>query len=357
MIRKFTFTVAFWVAFITVNAQILNDNPLKTKLDSVVHKACLNYFKDSKRVGLSLGFTKDDKSFTYNYGETSPGLGSIPSDKSVYEIGSITKTFTGLLVANAVVEGRLKLTDDIRKYLPKEFVNLQYPDGGAVKVIYLLAHVSKLPKSFPESNKLNIEQDFIENFQAIKLDTLKEYKYSYSNIGYQLLGYMLEKIYHMSYQDLVQKFIANPLKMKQTYVSFKDSSQILKGYNKNKEEALTTPLPFPAAGSLRSNVSDMLKYLKYQLDAKDEITKLTHRITSGDIDKEAHAIQWSVGKLWNWDYYLTTDGGTSGFRSFCILYPDYKTGFIILSNQTDETAGGALYRITAAIFDELKKNK
>lgn len=357
MIRKLTFTLTFCVAFIIVKAQVPNNNPLKTKLDSVVHTACINYFKNPNRVGFSLGFTKDDKSFTYNYGETSPGSGSIPSDKSIYEIGSITKTFTGLLVANAVVEGKLKLTDDIRKYLPKEFANIKYPDGGAVKIIYLLAHVSNLPKSFPESSKLDTEQDFLENFQAIKLDTLKEFKYSYSNIGYKLLGYMLEKIYQMPYQDLVQKFIANPLKMKQTNVSYKDNSQVLKGYDKNKEEALTTPLPFPAAGSLRSNVSDMLMYLRYQLESKDEVTKLTHRITSGDIDKEAHAIQWAIGKLWNWDYYLTTDGGTSGFRSFCIIYPDYKTSFIILSNQTDETAGGALYRVTATIFDELKKNK
>jgi len=101
----------------------------------------------------------------------------------------------------------------------------------------------------------------------------------------------------------------------------------------------------------------MLNYLKYQLAEPDALVKLSHRITSGDIDEGAHAFQWTVGKLWNWDYYLTTDGGTSGFRSFCIFYPDYKMGFIALSNETDEQSGGDLYRLTAAVFNELKKGK
>ncbi|TKC12579.1 beta-lactamase family protein [Pedobacter polaris] len=357
MIKKFTFTLALWVMYITVCSQVPNDNPLKTRLDSIVNNACINYFKNSKRVGFTLGFTASDKSYIYNYGETAPGSGKMPSAKSIYEIGSITKTFTGLLVANAVLEGKLKLTDDIRKYLPSEFINFKYPNGETVKVIYLLAHVAKLPKNFNENNGQITERIFLENFRAIKLDTLKEFKYSYSNIGYQLLGYVLEKIYQMPYQDLVQKYIANPLKMTNTKVSYEDNSQILRGYDKNKDEASATLAAFPSAGGLRSNITDMLKYLKYQLESKDELVKLTHRITSGDIDKEAHAIQWAIGKLWNWDYYLTTDGGTNGFRSFCIIYPDYKISFIILSNQTDENAGGGLYRITAAIFNELKNSR
>lgn len=356
MISKYTLTLVLSVVFITTFAQIPNDNPLKTKLDSIVHKASLNYFKDAKRVGFSLGFTKGDQSFIYNYGETSPGSGKVPTDKSIYEIGSITKTFTGLLIANAVAEGKLKLTDDVRKYLPKQLENLKYPDGSGIKVIYLLAHTAKLPKNFAD-RKYTTEEDFLKNFQTIKLDSLKEFKYSYSNIGYQLLGYMLEKIYQMPYQSLVQKFITNPLKMKQTNIAYKDIDPVLKGYNKNKEEALETSTFFPAAGGLKSNVSDMLKYLKYQSESKDEVTKLTHRITSGDIDKEAHAMQWTLGKLWNWEYYLTTDGGTDGFRSFCIIYPDYNISLIILSNQNDDTAGGGLYRIIATIFNELKKSK
>ena len=99
----------------------------------------------------------------------------------------------------------------------------------------------------------------------------------------------------------------------------------------------------------------MLQYMKYQLAEPDEMVKLSHRITSGNIDEEAHAFQWAIGKLWNWDYYMRIDGGTKGFRSFCTLYPDYKIGVVILTNQTDEQAGGDLYRLTSTIFNELKK--
>jgi len=360
MLKNLILTLVLLATSTVLFAQVPHDNPLKTRLDSVVHKAALIYLKENKRMAVSLGFIANNKSYSYHYGETSPGSGKIPTDQSIYEIGSITKTFTGLLVAHAVNEGKMKLTDDIRKFLPSGFTNLQYPNGDPVRVIYLLAHVAKFPNGFTEEGKaLANEESFLSNLGQIKLDSLKSFKYAYSNVGYQLLGYALERIYGKSYQDLVQQYIAKPLLMTHTKVSFPvtDQAQILNGYKIGQEKATAMGFTFPGAGGLRSTLPDMLNYLKYQLAVPDEMVRLSHRITSGDIDEGAHAFQWNVGKLWNWDYYLTTDGGTRGFRSFCIFYPDYKMAFIALSNETDEQSGGDLYRFTAAVFNELKKSK
>lgn len=359
--KKLCLFLCFVLGSHIASAQALNNNPLKTRIDSIVHQAALAYFKDNNRVGFSLGFIANQRKYQYHYGETAPGSGVLPGSKSIYEIGSITKTFTGILVAHAVKEGKMDLKADIRKYLSGNFPNLQYPNGDPIKLIYILAHVAKLPNSFVDdpSGKPFTESYFLNQLHNIKLDSLKEFKYAYSNVGYQLVGYMLEQVYQMSFDNLVQKYITKPLKMTHTKVSYPtlDEPQLLKGFNSTKTEAKSISAAFPAAGALRSTLPDMLYYLNYQMIAKDPIVKFTHKITSGDIDQGAHAIQWATGKLWNWDYYLQTDGGTYGFRSFCMIYPDDQLSFIILTNQTDNNAGGGLYRITATIYNELKKQR
>jgi len=74
---------------------------------------------DSKINAVSIGVYKDGKKYTSHYGELDKGKGNTPSDNTIYEIASVSKTFTGVLVANAVLEGKLALEDDIRKYLKK----------------------------------------------------------------------------------------------------------------------------------------------------------------------------------------------------------------------------------------------
>jgi len=108
---------------------------------------------------------------------------------------------------------------------------------------------------------------------------------------------------------------------------------------------------------MKSTAADMLSYLQYQLQDKDEAVKLTHRILYGNIDDNAHSFQWEVGKTWNWDYYLRGDGGTNGFRCLCVMYPDYGVGIIVLSNETDDNVGRSLYNLAGAIFRGVKTIK
>jgi len=330
-----------------------SDNPMKSRLDSTVDKLVKVYMKDGQRVGLSIGVGYGGKSYTYNYGETSPGSGRLPTARSIYEIGSITKTFTGLLVAHALTEGRLRLNDDIRNYLPANFSVLQYRSGEPVSLGSVLAHTSQLPNSFGEDID---ELTFYDSLQHVKLDSLKGVRYSYSNVGYQLLGLILEKIYQTNYADLVRRYITGPLNMKETGLSFgeKELKFQLKGYGKSGKEEKATSVLVPGAGGLRSSVADMLKYLHYQNLENDAAIKLSHRIIVGDIEQGAHAFQWEIGKNWSWDQYLRIDGGTAGFRSFCVMYPLKKIEVVILSNQKDDTAGAGLYKIATGIYAALK---
>ena len=335
-----------------------SDNPLKSSLDSTVHKVMANYMKEGKRVGISIGVNYKGSSFTYNYGETSPGSGKLPTDKSIYEIGSITKTFTGLLTAHALIEGKISLSDDIRKFIPGSFPNLQYPSGDAVKVAYLLAHTAQFPNSFSDVLNTAMSKDqFFAKLHEIRLDSLKTFRYQYSNVGYQLLGFILENIYQQPYAVLVNKYITKPLGMQQTKLTYgaEEAKFVLNGYGTHKEAVNPTPTSIPGASSLNSSVSDMLKYLHHQNSENTPEVKLTHRIIIGDVDKEAHGFQWEIGKNWNWDQYLRIDGGTNGFRSFCVLYPLRNISIVILTNQKDDSAGVELYKAATGIYNALKK--
>jgi serine-type D-Ala-D-Ala carboxypeptidase/endopeptidase len=334
-----------------------SDNPMRSPLDSTVDKLVKIYMKNSNRVGLSIGIGYKGRTFMYNYGETSPGSGVLPTPHSIYEIGSVTKTFTGLLVAQAITEGKLSLNDDIRKYLPGSFPNLQYPSGDPVKLGYLLAHTAQLPNSFGDVLSQNItEPVFLDSLHTVKLDSLKGFRYNYSNVGYQLLGLILENVYRLKYADLLSRYITVPLKMSQTGLNSGGTKAltVLKGYGANREEVNSMPVSMPAAGSLGSSVADMLKYLHHQNEEKDPAVRLSHRVIVGDVDQGAHAFQWELGKTWSWDQYIRIDGGTRGFRSYCVIYPLKKIEVVVLSNQKDDSAGLELYKIATGIYNTLK---
>src|ERR1700730_9515608 len=84
---------------------IHSDNRLRTAMDSVVDKYATIYMSDPKAVGLSLSLYEGGKKYSYHYGEVEKGTGRIPDDRTIFSLGSISKTFIGVLLARAVTEG------------------------------------------------------------------------------------------------------------------------------------------------------------------------------------------------------------------------------------------------------------
>ena len=112
-------------------------NKLENRTDSLVHEFAENWVADSTKVGLSVGVFHKGEIRKYHYGTTEPGKENLPTDETIYEIGSITKTLTGGLAAKAVTDGKMELTDDIRKFLKEEYSNLEY-EGNFISIRDLL---------------------------------------------------------------------------------------------------------------------------------------------------------------------------------------------------------------------------
>jgi len=343
-------------------AQPRKAGPKPIDIARIVNKSANKFMSDQHSVGLSVGIIKDGRSWTYNFGEVEKGTKILPSQHTIYELASITKTFTGVLLAQAVVEKKVKLDDDVRRYLDGSYPNLEF-EGQPIKLVHLINHTSRLPFVMPDRPELFRNPDpyelpkiltaiesnytrtnFCEDLQKVKLDRAPGTEFKYSNSAAQLLGFILEKIYGMSYEQLVLKKIAMPLGMTETKITLTKSERkrLAKGHYDNGSIALYGTPQSQAAGALRSSVSDMLRYTRYHLNEGDEVIRLSHQTTWGDIKYYASGLNWQMNKTSAGHRRIWQSGGSFGFSSYCVIFPELRLGIVLLSNESDQNSQGRL---------------
>jgi D-alanyl-D-alanine-carboxypeptidase/D-alanyl-D-alanine-endopeptidase len=349
----------------------LTDNKLKTRFDSLVNSTVSAFMNDSSRVGLSIGIIKDGSSLFYNYGTTEKGKRKIPSANSVYELASITKTFSSALLAKAVLDKKVKLDDDIRLYLDGKYPNLEYK-GVPIKLINLANLTSGLPNWMPDNkdlfSKANPDSipyilddlhkkysraDLYRDLHSVKLDTVPGSVTRHCNTAAQLLGYIMERVYGASIDQLLKKYFAEPLKMKSTVflAEGKLPAALVKGYDgKGRVMPFIVWEDLRVAASISSTTSDMLKYMAYQMDENKADVMLSHRPTNGKPENGAIALNWKVNVTDKGVRKFSHTGGSLGFSSYIVFYPDQKTGIVLLSNEADQATQGALISLADNII-------
>lgn len=353
------------------NKQIPTDNPLATELDQLVQKEASAYMQDPARVGISIGVFKDGKSYFYNYGTTELGKSELPTSKSVYEIASITKTFTGTLLAHALVDGKIKLNDDIRKYLNGNYPNLEF-EKHPIKIANLTNHSSGLPQFLPDQSETFkkpmdsvafILADFYKNYSKKKFyEDLHQAKmafvpgtdYRYSNVGTQIAGDILEKVYHKSYESLLSEYITQPLKMNHTIVGT-DSAKLLTCYNeKGKVMPRNITTIMAPAGGILSTTEDLVKYMQYHLRENDQYVKASHTpVVKSEGDQIG--LYWRIHTYDDGTKTIFHTGGTFGFSSVLQIYPSKNMGVVVLTNESDGESQGKLQDIADSLLRNSSK--
>lgn len=337
-------------------------------MDSLVQTALSGFMQHPARVNVEAGVWANGQQYTYRYSSK-----TLPELNTQYEIGSITKTFTGYLLAKAVIEKRVKLEDDIRFYLNGDYPNLQYK-GHAIQMKHLISHVSGLPFMLPERKDLfQLPPDsipsvviksqenygtaeFLNDLHQVQPDTIPGTRFKYSNAGAQLMGIILERIYGISYSQLVRKYITRPQHMKYTATETPGNSKVLaKGYNQKGAVMPYIPSFTLAAGGVYSSVPDMLQYIRLHLDENNRAVLLTHQPAWGDFSSFAVGLNWQMNKTDKGARRIWQSGGTFGFSSYCVIYPDLNLGIVLLSNEADPTAQEGLGVAAGKIFDGLQQ--
>ena len=279
-----------------------------------------------------------------------------------HRLGSITKQFTAMLIMQLVEQGKLKLDVPISTYLS------DYPkkNGDVITLHHLLTHTSGTPNmtSFPRFGK-DIMRNSYTPVELVKLfaDSALNFKpgekFEYSNSGYILLGYIVEKVTGKSYEQVLQENIFTPLNMKNT--GYDHAGPLLKnrarGYQKNgwlyvNSDFIDMSVPY-AAGSMYSTVEDLYLWNQAlygsQLLRKENMDLLfAKHIPSGG--NYHYGYGWGIGEipLGNTTERIGTvghSGGINGFNTQLTRIPSDKSFIVLLNN----TGGAPLNDMTKAI--------
>jgi len=319
-------------------------NLMRTLTDKKVDSAARNYIQKGNTIGLSIGIIKNGVTHTYNYGETQQGNGILPDANSIFEIGSITKTFTATLLAYYVDEGKVKLTDPITIYMPDSVASNKELKGITLEM--LSNHTSGLPRlpdnfQFHSSDPSDPYKDYtkqhlFEYLKTCKLNSKPSETYAYSNLAVGLLGTILEQISGKPFEEMVKEIVCTPLNMQSTaqHLSYNQKQHFVTVYNEDGKA--TSPWSFNTlapCGALRSSVNDLLLYVKANMAKTNtrlsNAFELTHKIT---FNKDAKlGLGWHTIVVNGVEYYFH-DGGTYGCSSFLAFNTEKTIAVIVLSN-------------------------
>ncbi|PJL50644.1 serine hydrolase [Stenotrophomonas maltophilia] len=313
----------------------------------------------------SIGVVYRGKTFIRHRGEMVAGKPDVPTDATLYEIGSLSKTLAGTLMARAVLEGRVGLEDDVRSYLQGDYPNLQY-QGQPIRVRHLLSHTSGLPNMLPERANTVLEDftdhrvpgelsalyahygkpDFLRDLHAVRIPRMPGKEYAYSSAGTELTAHILEGVYKTDYTSLLRGFFSDAAAM--TSIGIKlgnaEKDRLAIGYHSDNPVP-TSPmpqLPWGASGNVKATVPDMVKYLQFQLP-NGPVVQESHR-TLARFDDE-----FSIGYFWNIvagdrqkGVYYAHHGGVPRSQCYIYIMPEHDLGIFVITNQSGDRTARAM---------------
>lgn len=320
--------------------------------------------------GLSIAVVRDGKPHLYHFGSTVRGGRKAPTDNTAYEIASITKAFTSLILAHAVVEGKIDPNADIRTYLPPDYPQLTF-GNTPVTVAQLANTTSALPDNLPDTRKLLVgvppekvadvfygslkdytPAQLLTDLKAVRLDRAPGVEPRHSNVAAELLGIILERVYKDTYPNLLSRYVEKPFGMK-GHGTDEQAGTIATGYD--ERHAVMPPLRGPAilpAGGLRYGSADMARFLQGELKAADKAVKLSQTPTWGNPNEFAMGYNWIFEKTIDSQRHLRTSGGAFGFSSYIEMYPEKGYGIVLLANRAGK-AQDQLRQLADAAYKEI----
>ncbi|MGO9454358.1 MAG: serine hydrolase domain-containing protein [Candidatus Binataceae bacterium] len=318
--------------------------------------------------GLVIGAMDHGERLVLAYGTAKPD--------SIFEIGSISKTFTGLVLAQMVIQKKVTLDQPIRTLLPPGFV--AKPEGAEITLVDLATQHSGLPRmpdNFKPKNSANPYVDYgapqLHDFVARHgVAKPADAPFLYSNLGFGLLGYGLSLRAGVPYGQLLSTEITGPLHMSDTVITLSPTqrTRLIEGYNNNFDPAGPWDFDvFAGAGAIRSTAADLLTYLdgnlhpdKYATGAAADSPAATlpaaialdHQVRakiSVSGDKKIALAWWFDTKTGSYSHA----GGTGGYTSMVLFNPKQDRAIVVLYNRdnTDIAAPQFVERVAENVFE------
>lgn len=312
-----------------------------------VESLLANRIDEAKRaVGIVVGTVDaEGRKVVTGYGKIRQD-GIKPDGDTIFEIGSITKVFTSLLLADMVERGEVTYDTPISRLLPPG-VKVPNRNGKEITLLDISMQVSGLPRmpsNFKPADKSNPYVDYNEKLlyefiSGYQLTRDPGEKYEYSNLAVGLLGTALARKAGTSYEALITKRILEPLGMKSTSITLTESQKrrLAMGHDRSLNPVHNWDLDALAgAGALRSTANDMLNFLAAKMEVTDSPLKPAMRRLRAQ-RRETGEPDLYIGMGWHiFTKYGTEivghNGATGGYHSFAAFIPEAKMGVVVLCN-------------------------
>jgi CubicO group peptidase (beta-lactamase class C family) len=334
-------------------APVGTDNRLRTQLDAAVHQAAGLYMQQPAAVGLSIALYQGGKQYFYNYGEVEKGTGRRPTATTFYNMGSVAKTFVGTLLAQAVLDKKAQLTDDIRQYLPGQYPNLEFA-GHPVRLVDLANHTSGLPgtshvypKALGDSLRALPLAPRIAYYRRYSADSLladlhhlrptaqPSTTYRYNNLGPLLLQLLLERIYQQPYEQLVTRYVQRHFGLRDTkrVLSAAEQARYALGYETPAHgQAYLSYTGYWGGTTLSSTPADLLRYAQANLAERDPAVRLAHQPTTTLPEGYAVGLAWRLDTDSAGQPRLYHSGHFPGYNTWLACYPGQDMAVVLLVN-------------------------
>ncbi len=324
-------------------SQLPFSNPLANEADSILHQQVKDFFIKAKSPGLIIGISKGGSKEFYSYGFADSASKRLFTAETVFEVGSITKTFTANLLFQLDEQGIIGAGKAAIDYLPEKFAN----DSVLRKVILadIASQSSGLPRLPANLDKIK-EYTLMQPYQFYNRQHLYSFltglkkvspgRYEYSNLGFGLLGTVMENATVLPFESLLNKYILQPLQMDNSCIEAKkNTADIATGY------LYSRPVPYwqfdclAGAGAIKSTADDLLKYLDAHLESVNTSFQTAVRRITKPVRPAAPNMQICFG--WHTFEDLKHrvywhNGGTYGFSTFAAFEPVTKISVILAAN-------------------------
>lgn len=322
-------------------------------LDAAMRERAENLVRDGKHASLVIAVIDGKDSAVYGFGRARPGDSGVPDADTVYEIGSVTKTMTGLLLADAVVAGKARLDQPVAELLPAYAI----PGlaGQQITVGQLATQFSGLPRLPANLAPADMRNPYagygetqLRTFLAgHTLTRAPGAAYEYSNLAYGLLGTAMATQANMSYEELLQARIFRPLGMVSTFTAGTPAlrARLAPGHLVDGKPAANWDFQAIAgAGAVRSSARDMIAYMQSYMRSASPAQQLAvqpQRMLAGEGGGDGVK---RIGLAWMLDQvkgrpFAWHNGQTGGYASFAGYTLDGKRGVVVLSSTARDVDG------------------
>ena len=341
---------------------------------SITHKCAIEHNIPSMVIGL----IKNGEVAAYiNSGTMSRRSEEKVNPSTMFQIASLSKSFTGLIVNNLIAEGLLDANQTIDQYLPDDIPGSTKNKISDIALRDVLHHQAGLPWDAKLAKRVILggpmygdysEEDLLKDLDLMEIDLERKGQFSYSNLGYAIIGYIAERVSGKSYEELLQKYVVDKYDLKNT-TTIPDKGLLATPYRPEWRMIKTKPWEMGklrAGGGVFSSVADLSKLMTLQIKAYQEFSdssKNSPLVLTKDKRTSWSKAYYGYGLFENPSVVDSTTnsfwhtGDVDGYASVFSFIPKYEIGIVMLTSSGKSWMAPLDHALQKRLFETLEKEK